>query len=106
DFTILMLHGLRAPAGGLHFDDAAQVVRQRLEARHAHLMAAELVNPKLASHVGKLDGLFARLCVVWHAVEHVNEGTLPATITAATAQRVATFLERFLLPHAVAFYAG
>lgn len=106
DFTVTMLNGVRAPAGGLHFDDAAQIVRQRLEARHAHLMAAELVNPKLASHVGKLDGLFARLCVVWHAIEHVNAGTLPTIISADTASRVADFMERFLLPHAVAFYAG
>lgn len=104
DFTILMLNGVRAPSGGLHFDDGAQTVRQRLEARHAHLMAAELVNQKLASHVGKLDGLFARLCVIWHAIENVNGGTLPRTITVNVAERVGAFMERFLLPHAVSFY--
>ncbi|RWM96169.1 MAG: DUF3987 domain-containing protein [Mesorhizobium sp.] len=106
EFTILMLNGTRAPGLGLRFDDEAQSVRQKLEARHARLMAAELVNPKLASHIGKLDGLFARLCVVWHAIENVQAITLPGTITGELAGRVADFVRVFLLPHAVAFYSG
>lgn len=106
EFTVTMLHGIRAPANGLHFDDGAQLIRQRLEAHHAQLMAAELVNPKLASHIGKLDGLFARLCVIWHAVENVNSTTLPDYINGNTANRVAEFMRLFLLPHAASFYAG
>jgi len=105
------LHGLQRPRKGLGeanltFDDGAQAVRDDLELEHHELQIAwETVNRKLASHIGKLDGLFARLCVLWHCVE--AEGDRPAPeITEATAKRVAGFMRRFLLPHAIAFYTG
>ncbi|MGQ3156329.1 DUF3987 domain-containing protein [Neoaquamicrobium sediminum] len=106
EFTIMMLNGVRAPAGGLHFDDGAQSIRRQLEQHHAGLIAAEMLNPKLASHIGKLDGLFARLCVIWHAIENANAGTLPGTVTSGLAARVSEFMRRFLLQHAVSFYVG
>lgn len=116
------LHKLQPPgwvgAGVLEFDEGAQAIRRDLEARHLKLQSLETINRKLASHIGKYDGLFARLCVVWHCVEYVentilcpepafggDEG-LPATVTEATAQRVADFLHRFLLAHSIAFYSG
>jgi hypothetical protein len=43
--------------------------------------------------------------VIWHCIEHAN-GDMPASITEATARRVESFLHKFLLPHAMAFYAG
>ena len=107
------LHGLTGPrvAAGdisplLRFSDEAQEVRRRMEERHLSLMAVEGVNRKLAAHIGKLDGLFARLCIVWHAIEHVGEPALPKEIDASTATRVSGFLSDFLLRHAFAFYAG
>jgi hypothetical protein len=89
----------------LRFSPDAQEIRRQLERRHDELMGIEAVNPKLASHVGKLDGLFARLCVIWHAVEHVGE-RMPTTISADVARRVGAFMQEFLLPHALAFYAS
>ena len=65
----------------------------------------ESINRKLAAHIGKYNGIFARLCVVWHCVEHAG-GNIPATVTEDTARRVKGFLHGFLLPHALAFYAG
>jgi hypothetical protein len=65
-------------------------------------MSCESISKKLASHIGKYDGLFVRLCVIWYCIE-VEEGWL---VTEQTAKRVATFLHQFLLPHAIAFYAG
>ena len=102
------LHALRAPQGfapWLIFDDAAQATRRRLEAEHLRLQASEAVNRKLAAHIGKYDGLFVRLCLVWHCVQHAD-GPLPLEVTESTAERVAAFLHQFLLPHAFAFYAG
>ena len=107
----------------LEFDDGAQAIRRELEAKHLELQSLEAINRKLASHIGKFDGLFARLCVVWHCVEfiekrdlkHAIEGLpftsdaiegLPFTVTESTAQRVAAFLHDFLLGHAIAFYSG
>jgi hypothetical protein len=104
------LHKLRPPSWMgvrvVKFSDAAQSVRRDLEERHLSLQSSEAVSRKLASHIGKYDGIFARLCVVWHCIEHASAEHLPETIGEATARRVADFLHRFLLRHAVAFYAG
>ncbi|WP_331827708.1 DUF3987 domain-containing protein [Aurantimonas sp. C2-5-R2] len=105
------LHKLANPKTGLvevplRFNDAAQAIRADLAERHHALVGAwEGVNKKLAAHIGKYDGLFARLCVVWHCCE--STAPRPASIvTADTAGRVAAFLHGFLLPHAVAFYTN
>lgn len=105
------LHTLKAPgwmgSGTLEFSAGAQAIRRELEARHLELQGLETINRKLAAHIGKYDGLFARLCVIWHCVESVGAPDgLPVTVSEQTARRVADFLHRFLLAHAVAFYAG
>jgi hypothetical protein len=90
----------------LHFDDGAQAVRQRLERKHLALaMSCERINKKLAAHLGKYDGVFARLCLIWHCIEHAEEDTIRA-VSEDTALRVERFLHSFLFPHALAFYAG
>jgi hypothetical protein len=89
----------------LRFDDEAQGVRNELERKHERITTLEAVSKKLAAHVQKYGSIFARLCVVFHCVEHAGRD-LPAVVTADTARRVAKFLHEFLLPHAVAFYAG
>jgi Protein of unknown function (DUF3987) len=87
----------------LAFDNEAQMIRQDLEKKHLELQ--QVINKKLAAHVGKYNGYFARLCTVWHCIEHASGG-LPVHIGADTAERVAEFMHKFLFPHAVAFYAG
>lgn len=90
----------------LAFSAAAREVRERLEVEHVSLVRAlETVSPKLAAHFGKLDGIFARLCLLWHCIEHANE-SLPREISGNVAERVARFVAEFLRPNAVAFYAG
>ncbi len=91
----------------LRLDDNARCVRERLEQEHLDLVSAlETVSPKLAAHFGKYDGLFARLCLIWHCVDHSDQTQPPAEISGYTAERVATFMEQFLRPSAIAFYAG
>lgn len=91
----------------LHLDGEAQSIRKQLEERHHQLQALETINPKLASHIGKYDGIFARLCIVWHCIETAPLiGNLPTTISGDTARRVVAFLHEFLLPHAFSFYIG
>jgi hypothetical protein len=109
DDLVNSLHLMRAPDFVLRFDEAAQKIRQQLEQKHLNLMTCEAVNKKLSAHLGKYDGIFARLCVLWHCIETVG-GDRPAdlspTVTGYTAQRVADFMHKFLLPHALSFYAG
>jgi hypothetical protein len=116
DALISCLHNLEPPtnhgAGNvagffpcvLRFDDAAQEFRGQLEQQHLDLQACEAINKKLAAHIGKYDGLFGRLCVVWHCIENINLPELPDLIAVDTARRVARFLHEYLLPHAIAFY--
>jgi hypothetical protein len=90
-------------AGTLRFDEGAQAYRDELELKHLDLLSIESINRKLAAHIGKYDGIFARLCVIWHCVES-EPGKLNRGISEATARRVGAFLHGFLLPHAFAFY--
>jgi hypothetical protein len=116
---VARLYELRQPglAGCyLEFDEGAQKIRNDLAAVHLNLQVLEGVNRKLASHIGKYDGLFARLCIIWHCVDYVSQSLdaeeqfspyeLPQQVTERTAQRVADFLHGFLRAHALAFYSG
>jgi hypothetical protein len=86
----------------LKLDAGARDVRKELEAKHLKMISVGAVNRKLASHIGKFNGLFARLCVVWHCIENERSHTVKED----TAERVAKFLHKFLFPHAVAFYTS
>jgi hypothetical protein len=99
------LREISAPFDDLAFDDGAKAVRLGLEKKHLDLMKCESINRKLAAHIGKYNGIFVRLCVIWHCVEHAYE-ELPQFVSEGTAQRVSEFMHRFLLPHALAFYTG
>lgn len=98
------LHQLEA-SDVLKFDAEALAIRMHEEARNHRLQVFEEINTKLASHIGKYDGLFARLCLVWHCIEHAQAEELPLLVTGDTARRVASFMEEFLFPHALSFYA-
>jgi len=86
----------------IKFTPAAQTVRRSLEQRHLDLLACEAVHPKLAAHIGKYDGIYARLCLIWHCIEARWTDDISENI----ALRVEQFLHKYLLPHAVAFYAS
>jgi hypothetical protein len=90
----------------LHFSDEGHDVRCRLEARHLEMMTTEIISPKMGAHFGKYDGIFARLCVLWHCIEHVDARPLPTIVSGDTARRVEGFLHRFIVPSAIAFYSG
>ena len=114
EHLIRRLRELRPPRSGflyppdavLKFDDGALKIREELEQEHLELSQCSSLNRKLASHIGKYNGIFARLCVVWHCIDHADDAELPVIVTEDTARRVRDFLHGFLLPHAIAFYAG
>jgi hypothetical protein len=90
----------------LRYEPEAQEIWRQAEAHHHMLQQMEAVNPKLASHIGKYDGLLARLSVIWHCIENVGADRLPTQITKNTVERVAKFLHGFLLGHAMSFYSS
>lgn len=112
DYSALVerLTRLRKPAlSGLHevpvkFSAAAQRVWERVAARNYELASGwEGVNIKLAAHCGKFNGMFARLCLIWHCIE-AKSGRPASSINEDVALRVRDFLYDFLYPHAIAFY--
>jgi hypothetical protein len=95
----------------VEFSDEAMAIRERLEERHLELTQTfDMLNKKLAAHIGKYDGLYVRLCLLWHCIEAVEEmpgrDWVPRILSGSTAQRVAEFLHGFLLPHAISVYTS
>lgn len=100
DALVQRLRGMRS-AMPYTFDAGAQALRRELEIDHLKWMRGfERINGRLASHIGKYDGIFSRLCILFHCCE--QDGHL---ITVDTAKRVAKFLHGFLMRHAIGFYA-
>jgi hypothetical protein len=106
DELVERLHKLSSDGAERHFSKGAQVVRRQLERQHLDLTTGyEKINKKLAAHVGKYKGLFARLCLLWHCIEKIDN-RWPSFVDEDIAQRVAKFINDFLLQHAIAFYIG
>jgi hypothetical protein len=64
--------GILRTAIALKFDGGALKIREEIEKKNLTLMKMEGINRKLTSHFGKYNGIFARLCVVFHCVEHAG----------------------------------
>jgi hypothetical protein len=90
--------------GTLTFSDDAQAICAEVLRRNHELTKLKALDSKLLGHYGKYDGVFARLCVIWHCVETYQNFT--SVISANTAQRVADFMDSFLRPHALMFYTS
>lgn len=103
------LHNLEPPRNffgvqPLTFSEGARAVREALADDHYRfVLVMEQMNSKLATHIGKFDGLFVRLCVIWHCVETLGTD-LPLEVSEDTARRVAAFLTTYIRRHSMAFY--
>ena len=110
DALISKCHQLRKPLRGgmlevpIRFSPAAQRIWEEVTRRNFDLSTSwEAVNVKLAAHIGKYDGMFARLCLLWHCIE--AHGDRPASVVPEeVATRVRDFLFGYLYQHVVAFY--
>lgn len=58
----------------------------------------------LASHVGKYEGLYARLLLIWHFGEMYNQDVFSWTVSGETAFKCAEFIKTYLFKHALYFY--
>jgi hypothetical protein len=99
---------MQIPPEPIHFNTKAQEIRDALEAEHIALEKASLINKKMVTHIGKYNGMFNRLCLIFHCIENINRetGAIPSLIDEYVARRVGEFLHEFMLPHARAFYFG
>lgn len=110
DALVERIHVTKPPSNffgptDLTFDDEAQALRMELMVKHHSMVQSmETVNRKMSSHLGKYDGMFPRLCVLFHAIENVNMDQMPDVITIGTAKRAARFLHEYIMRHSMAFY--
>lgn len=86
--------------------EEAHAIREALNQHTADLMEFGTLPGGLISHLGKWSGLFARLTLLFHAIECHRMSAHPATIQVSgdTAARVDLLMRKFLLPHALAYY--
>lgn len=110
DTLVERMHVMKPPSNyfgptDLTFDDEAQALRMELMVKHHSMVQSmETVNRKMSSHLGKYDGMFPRLCVLFHAIENANMDEMPDIITIGTAKRAARFLHEYIMRHSMAFY--
>lgn len=86
------------------FSDKAQAFRNDLAREHRQMEKLwERINRRLATHIGKFDGLFGRLCVLLHVIKNID-GELPKEVDLETATQAKTLLHDYLLKHAIALH--
>ena len=116
DYNALIskLHQLKPPMTGglmktvapLTFDDGALAIRKELERKAPRASAVRKHQPETG---GAYRQVQRHLCPALRGLalrRARRRRQLPPVITEDTARRVAGFLHGFLLPHALAFYAG
>ena len=100
------LHVIQPVKTPVTMSEEAHAIREDLNQYTADLMEFGTLPGGLISHLGKWSGLFARLTLLFHAIECHTLSVHPATrqVTGDTARRVDLLMRKFLLPHALAYY--
>jgi hypothetical protein len=100
------LHRVQPSGDAIKLSEDAHQVREALMAYAGELADYPALPGGLRSHLGKWSGLFARLLLIYHAIECTADRVHPCAerVSGATAARVDALMRRFLLPHALAYY--
>lgn len=91
----------------VRLSEAAHAIREAYAAKI--LKAAQnMPNKPLAAMLGKWEGTFARVLLIFHVCECIDAKVYPNTqlVSGETAQRAADLMLHILLPHAIRFYEG
>ncbi len=100
------LHAVQPGQRPVTMSEQAHAIREDLNAYTADLMEFGTLPGGLVSHLGKWSGLFARLTLLFHAIEchRVSQHPCSMEVSGATAAKVDLLMRKFLLPHALAYY--
>lgn len=100
------LHAVQPGQRPVTMSEQAHAIREDLNAYTADLMEFGTLPGGLVSHLGKWSGLFARLTLLFHAIECHRVSAHPCSleVSGATAAKVDLLMRKFLLPHALAYY--
>lgn len=86
-------------------DDDARAVMFHVEQQLAAFQALESLPTRMRYQLGKWSGLFARLCLTYHAIECAALGiTISGKVAGDLAERVRKFMFEFLFWHLQYFY--
>lgn len=98
---------LEPSANPVKLSEPAHKHREALE-RKVHALVCNHPNPHLTAALGKWSGLYARLLLVWHCCDSHDKQKYPTgyEVTGETAEKVAVFMWRVLLPHLLKFYGA
>ncbi|MCX2696187.1 DUF3987 domain-containing protein [Ochrobactrum chromiisoli] len=87
------------------FSADAQCLRSDLAAKHHEMeLNWSRINKRIATHIGKFDGLFGRLALLIHIVEHIYDTVLPNEVSLKTACKAQSLLHDYLFMHAIALH--
>jgi len=104
DFDDLIARLVNLPIGAAPFTLAEGAHRERhlVVETARHVAALPTTSDAMRGALAKWEGLYARLLLVWHLVEH---GEPPPVIGTATAHQVARLMVSYLLPQTARLYA-
>lgn len=100
------LYSVQPTSDHVTLSEQAHQVRESLNAYTEELIAYPALPGGLKSHLGKWSGLFARLTLLFHAIECLGRSVYPTTVQVSgdTAAKVDRLMREFLLPHSLAYY--
>ena len=95
-----------APEGAVKLSEGANNVRREIVGYAYKLIDVGFVSTAMSAHLGKWEGLSARVLLTFHAIECADRHVHPQSceISEETAQKVKAFMIDLLLPHATTFY--
>lgn len=92
----------------IRFDEAAQMLWYKFVDHAAQLARLDHVGKKFSAWAGKLDQMFARMCLLFHCVEEASDlpfaGFPNPKIELETVRRVDRLFREFLIPHGLRFF--
>lgn len=100
------LYAVQPSQNTVKLSDEAHAVREAVRSFSENMADYSVLPGGLRSHMGKWTGLFARLCLVYHAIDCAAENIHPAAqpVSGDTAKRVQRLMEYFLFNHALSYY--
>lgn len=99
------LEGLQASGSVVHMEETAHQSREKV-ARYAKRLIDAIDHPHIQAWLGKWDGLYGRLLLLFHCIDCADARVHPCNelVTGETADRVERLMCGFLLHHAIHFY--
>lgn len=103
--SLTAMHPLTKESGYGHehlaFHALAHVHREAIDKAAKAIALMPGTSNRVKSTLGKWPGLFARICLTFHMVEHAGRVGVPYVIAEETAERVKNYMLEIILPHLI-----